>query len=120
MNKPSEKIIICCFGQIGPQTLERFMKQIKHHTIVIPSSINFDKLVHIYSMSLGIRIIMNKRYEDIVDDSLRVYNIFHDEMPSKIYILDDEYESNIDKYKFINYIKENVVEIIVIKGKYFG
>jgi len=43
------------------------------------------------------------------------YKLYYEFLPSKIYILDDNYDSNIERYKFTECLDINKVDVIVIK-----
>lgn len=110
----SNKIMICGSEKSNIDLIRRFMNQLKNCTIVTGSASGIERDVYNNSAINNIECNVNKDYCNIKENSTRLYYIYMDEKPSKVYIIDDEYEDHIERYNFINFINKHV-EIIIIK-----
>lgn len=112
------RIMICGSKKCNPDFIKRFMNQIKNLTIVTGSSVGVEEAVNTQAIENGLVVRRNINYNNEKDNSLRLYGIYSQEKPFKIYIIDDDYEGNLESYKFTKYLP-NAVDIVVVKSHYY-
>ena len=117
-NVQQNKVMICGSNKSNIDLIRRFMNQLKDCIIITGGAIGIELDVYNNAVINGCDYRINKEYSDIQSNSTRLYYIYNDEHPSRIYIIDDDYEGNLERYKFIDYINERI-RIVVIKSFHY-
>ena len=112
------KVMICGSEKSDIKFIRRFMNQVKNCIIITGSAPGVEHNSYINGTLHGFNIKSNKNYSHIKDNSIRLFSIYTEEKPSKIYIIDDDYEGNLDKYHFCEYLPKTV-DVIVVKTHYY-
>lgn len=111
--------MICGASNIDINFIRRFMNQISKCFIIIGGHKGVEQTVRVNAMTHSIRYKVNMKYDHIRDMSMRLYSIYTEEKPCKVYILDNDYENNQYKYKFTEYLPIEI-DIIVVNSHHCG